>query len=366
MPTAQLQAKVKVLSLDRQKFLTILRLVNQIDFSGAKLLKVANFLLIEIREGKLYITASDMTSTVKDCYGEVDFDEMKFIFPTDILYHIVSTSTTDQIKIKRDPKGNFTINANGTYKIQAITEEFVFPDLDTKCDIFHTFEEGEIRHCWSKVSVGTSQDVTKPIYSAICFDGNFCATDGRYAAAYLYGDKKFDPVLLHKSVGALISSLEGKVDVGLSPEKHVIFRSQKTGSIVITRQILGVFPDYRKLFEKFNFTDFFSVSKDELGKSLDRLSIFTNVETGALNFKVDKAKNVLTLIGTNNNEGSEVLPLLEYQGPDEFSAILNVGRVRDSLSSLDGDKCKMMFKGENPITVLDNKIWIVITQLAQR
>lgn len=210
-----------------------------------------------------------------------------------------------------------------------------------------------------QVITAASNDESRPVLTGVyvhSFEGKLfmVATDSyRLAEKELTAIKDAVELLIPASalldLQRLVSDAEGQVEVTYD-DQQVLF---KVGdSELVTRQIEGTYPDYRKLIPA-KFAYIAQLSKADFVNITKVSSLFARESAGSITINLDKQNNQISIRSVASQLGENIANATAKVSADG-TVTLNSRYVLDALQAIDGDEVTFSFNGKLEPCLLHN------------
>ncbi|WKZ69570.1 MAG: DNA polymerase III subunit beta [Melioribacteraceae bacterium] len=327
-----------------------------------------NFLL-EIKEGKLTIHATDLEISLKSSLNVVAEENFEAVVPAKLLYDVVRSLKETTIVFTTGDKGKINLKTdNGKYTLSYIDpKEFpdipVFPANGGEDVSQITLKGDDLRYAFEKTSFAMSKEEMRPAMMGTLFDFEenglkVVATDGHRLSNLLNKKIKYDKVeqyiVPERAVSVLLKVLDSK-DVKIFMSKtHMSFTLNDME--LITRLIGQKYPDYQSVIPLENEFEL-KLKTKELHNAIKRMMLFSTSNTRRVKFSISNNNLEISAedldLGASGNENIEC----KYSG-DSIEIGFNSAYVNDILNHLD-DEEEIIFKLHSPtkavIVVPDKK-----------
>lgn len=238
-----------------------------------------------------------------------------------------------------------------------VLDKDAFPYLSFEdSDINMQLDVLNLKQVIKKTSFAASVSESRMVLTGVSFSTNenkleAIATDSfRLAKKYILFDQvypKINTIIPSKSLDELnriIDEVDQLVDIHFSKTK-VLFKYKNI--LFQTRLIEGVFPNTNSLIPS-EFLTSVKFSKHELISTIDRASLFTNIETTNIIKLTLTSDKVVEIASTNNEIGAvlEELYPLECSNPVPFQIAFSSKYFLDAVKSFDSTEITIHFTGE--------------------
>lgn len=316
-----------------------------------------NFLL-EIKEGKLTIHATDLEISLKSSLNVVAEENFEAVVPAKLLYDVVRSLKETTIVFTTGDKGKINLKTdNGKYTLSYIDpKEFpdipVFPANGGEDVSQITLNGDDLRYAFEKTSFAMSKEEMRPAMMGTLFDFEenglkVVATDGHRLSNLLNKKIKYDKVeqyiVPERAVSVLLKVLDSK-DVKIFMSKtHMSFTLNDME--LITRLIGQKYPDYQSVIPLENEFEL-KLKTKELHNAIKRMMLFSTSNTRRVKFSISNNNLEISAedldLGASGNENIEC----KYSG-DSIEIGFNSAYVNDILNHLD-DEEEIIFKLHSP------------------
>ena len=204
------------------------------------------------------------------------------------------------------------------------------------------------------------------ILTGVCFEIkgselNIIATDSyRLAKKHIVLDKEYNHTKINIPNKALdelekiLNDTDEMLEIYLISNKALIFYK---GISFITRLIEGNFPDTTALFPKDELTNLV-FKKSELLSTVDRVALFTNMDSSNIIKVVIKANKSVQIASSNNEIGRVIEEIIPQNMPNisNFQTAFSAKYFIEALKSFDGSTIEIKFTGEiKPFVITSEK-----------
>ena len=277
-------------------------------------------------------------------------------------------------KIEED-KINFVLFEESTIKITTEKTDFTLVALDKDAFPVISFSKiGEpitikgnvLKKAIRQTNFAAGVSEARMILTGVCFeiknkDLDIIATDSyRLAKKHIELDSEYNYTKINIPNKALdelekiLTDTDDELEMYLISNKALIFYK---GISFITRLIEGNFPDTSALFPKGELTKL-TFKKSELLATVDRVALFTNMDSSNIVKVVIKANKSVQIASSNNEIGrviEEVIPLNE-PNINNFQTAFSAKYFIEALKSFEGNLIDIKFTGEiKPFVITSDK-----------
>jgi DNA polymerase-3 subunit beta len=316
-------------------------------------LAILSNVLIEAKDNKIIVTATDLEIGIKSIYDADIIETGKITISAKKLFEIIKELPNSNINF--NTKNNYWIEIkceNSLFNLVALSpDDFPkFPELNTQTYKLNTKLLSEIIE---KTIFSVSNDETKFNLTGIYIESendifNFVSTDGHRLSLVNQkidniNDESFDKGFILPKKGILelkkvIDDSEEDINIGVTDNNFFVSNDQ---SKLIMRMIDGDFPDYKRVIpEKGN--NVAEINRETFLHALKRISILSSEKSKGV--KLSISKNLLVLSSSNPDLGDakEEIQII-YEGND-ISIGFNARYIIDILQVIKTDQINLFLK----------------------
>nr|NGX33352.1 DNA polymerase III subunit beta [Candidatus Anoxychlamydiales bacterium] len=280
---------------------------------------VLSNVLIEARDGQLYLKATDLTTSML-CFSEAKVvEEGAIALPAKRFFHLIKELTSPQIKITCPSADVAEITSvSSHFKINGMVKsEFPsLPDITkaTQIPISSTTLKEMLYRTYFSAAREDSRFVLNGIYMKVDKKiASFISTDGKRLSK-MFTNIDIDPsfqgsyILPLKAVEEMVKLLsddEQLVNLSLMHDKVFLESSNLT---LITKLLSGEYPDVEKVIPT-NTTTTMILHREELITLLRQVALFTPDSSGSVRFIFDQGELQLTALSSDIGEGTVSMPV---------------------------------------------------------
>lgn len=321
-------------------------------------LPILNNVLIKAENGRLKLTASDLSVIISIWVGAKVENDGEIAIPAKILSDFVNSILDEKIEGELDESkltlksDRFNAKFNGAHAAD-------FPVLENYSDgTFFKIKHSELTAALSKIHFAVATDDTRPILTGFYFsirkNGELsvlkiAGTDGFRMGEYtinLTDDAAENSFIIPaKTLFDIVKSLPSdseEVIFYLNPSKSFITLKAVDIEAQI-RLISGDYPDYENLVPK-EYTTESIVEKSEFENSIKLVSVFAKDQGYAVKFKIEN--DFVEASSQPTELGSNVAKLSAIKEGDDITISFNGRFLLDFLSNVSSDK--IIFKTLGP------------------
>ena len=348
-------------SVDRESLLRPIQQVSGV-VERRQALPILQNLLLQIQNGKLLITGTDLEIELKT-YVEISVEEEGSVtVPARKLLDICK-EIPEQAKIDFASKQNRLELKSGRFRSTLSTlPADDFPNFDESEPNFAVEADAkEFKLLLDKTSFAMAhQDVRFFLNGMLIESGqNFLravATDGhRLALSNMQqaglNEKEVQVILPRKAVlelQSLLPELGSSVKIEFSQSNLKVLSESYTFA---TKLVDGKFPAYQRVIPK-EGSKVVLAEKDELRQALNRTSILSNEKFRGIRFNLTSAQLELSANNPEQEEAEESISV-NYQG-QELQIGFNVSYLQDVLSVIDNEKVRITMHDSNSSAILED------------
>lgn len=348
-------------SIERSQLLKPLQQVSGA-LGGRPSLPILGNLLLEIKEGVLSMTATDLEVELISRValegefesGSITVPSRKFLdicrgLPDDARITFVLEGDRVQVRSGRSRFSLATLPAND------------FPNIeDWQSDVEVTLTQGELRGLIEKTQFSMANQDVRYYLNGMLFeiDGNTLrsvATDGhRMAVAQtsLVGDFATQQIIVpRKGIQELVKLLD-------APEAQVVLqigssnvRAEVNNFVFTSKLVDGRFPDYRRVLPQ-NTNKTLETGSDELRQAFARAAILSNEKFRGVRVNLAHGEMRITANNPEQEEAEEMLDV-SFDG-DAIEIGFNVSYVLDVLNALRGRAVRISMSDANASALIEN------------
>ena len=356
------------LQLSKSNFVKSLSFVQNIVESKTTIPILANVLL-EAKQGRLNISATDMDITIFDKIkvNNIETDGATSV-PAHTLYNVIKELPEDNpIDLSYDDsnkklhlmssKSKFVFSCLSKDEFPISSTESFKISFDLKADI--------LKEIIDKPYFATSNEETRYylnglyLHSAISNNKNYLravATDGHRLAQYqinmpaVSAKDNFGVIIPKKLIfelRKLIDDLKDNIKIDLSDRK---IRFSFNETVIVSKLIDGKFPDYEKVIPK-NTSNTFSIDRKKFLESINRISTISSEKSKAIKLNLNNDK--LTISASNLEEGGSGVEEIniKYSGPS-LDIGFNSVNLKEIINQFTLEEISVLFSDSTAPTII--------------
>ena len=356
------------LQLSKSNFVKSLSFVQNIVESKSTIPVLANVLL-EAKQGRLNISATDMDITIFDKIKVNNIEsEGSTSVPAHTLYNVIKELPDDSpIDLSYEQnnkklhlmsskskfvfsclsKDEFPISSTETFKTSFDLEPDILKELIDKTYFASSNEES--RYYLNGLFIHRTSINNKNYLRAV-------ATDGHRLAQYqikspdTIAKDNFGVIVPKKLIfelRKLIDDVKENVRIDLS-ERKIRFSFKET--IIISKLVDGKFPDYEKVIPK-NISNTFSINRKKFLESINRISTISSEKSKAIKLNLNKDK--ITISANNLEEGGSGVEEIniKYNGPS-LDIGFNSSYLKEIMNQFTLEEITILFSDSTAPTII--------------
>ena len=250
--------------------------------------------LIEAKQGKLFLRGTDLELGIKVEVGAKVEEEGKVTVPAKMFLEFVSSIPAGKVEMETKDGGVRVVSGRYKADFQAMeADEYPeFPVIDKQGEGVVVFQNKELNQALHKVVYAAAKDSMRPILTGILIEGKVkkwrvVATDGFRLALNegAGGGKEFKVVVPHRAVMEVLKLESEEVGFRLLEETNqVVFWSE--GVEVVSQVLEGSYPDYERIIPK-EFKLRLVVGRESLLEGVMVAQVFARDNSNILKWKVE-------------------------------------------------------------------------------
>ncbi|MCZ4280977.1 DNA polymerase III subunit beta [Kiloniella laminariae] len=325
--------------------------------------------LMEAKDGKLSLTATDMDLTIVDQVGATIVEAGATTAPAHTFYDIVrKLPDGSEVEVSANPDtAQMTLKAGrSTFTLQTLPrEDFPASGMASLPQVFGV-QVSELKNLIDRTRFAISTEETRYYLNGIYIhateaDGTAVlravATDGHRLARFEMplpeGAENVPGVIVpRKTVNELrklIDETSNPIEVSLS-ETKIMFRFDST--VLSSKLIDGTFPDYQRVIPSGNDKSLVLDCKT-FSSAVDRVSTISTEKSRAVKISIDGSTMTLSANSAENGSAVEVLEI-SYEGT-ALDIGFNSRYLLDIAQQIEGDSAEfLMADAASPTIVRDS------------
>jgi len=322
--------------------------------------------LIEAKDGKLNLYASDMASSIKVSSPEVEImEEGSAVTDARFFSNLVSKLTGQLILEEDREKNNLKMKyGRSSCRLNLLQQEGVlshFKNLEQPFEGKFFMQAGQLKNALQNVAFACAKDHYQKVFTGVLFDIRpneirFVASDTARLAWYtidaIEEEKKpaeFRTIVPGKTINELIRILknsEDDVEIG-AYNNNIVFTAEDF--MLMSTMVDGEFPNYEKVIPQTN--SYIELKTSLLQPTIERLKLLNQqaekIKSPHAVFSIN-GKGEISVSSTSEITGelSEITPLENSSGfEEEFKIAFNPRLLSDILEFI-GEKTRIDFSDE--------------------
>lgn len=354
---------INILQKDLNKSLGIV----QKAVSSRTSIPILSGILLEARDKKLYLTATDLElgiHTYVDC--EIIEEGSIVIEPKIISDFVRKFSSTVEMNIQTTENNNVKIKHQHS-EINILgnsAQEFPRNTFENE-GIEFKLPSKKLQELIKYTIFAVSQDKMRPIFTGCLLEIvnnniNFVAIDTFRMALkkdQLISDNKIDnlsmiiPAKTLQEVNRIIEEVEDDIKI-VASDQHVSFKINQT--TIISSLLEGKFIDYNSLIRE-DYATIIALDTAAFKLSLERASVLAREDKNNL-IILDIKENTMQINSTSDYGNSEEFIVLDKKEGQDIKIGFNSKYIMDVIKAVESDKLEMRLLGEvNPCFIKENE-----------
>lgn len=334
-----------------------------------KLIPLTSLMSIKLKDGDLVLTSTDRTNYLYIRQAAVDGDDMSAVVQADVLAKLVSRMTSEEISLNLKDS-YLEVKGNGTYKIDIPMDEngkpIEYPDPYEEIDL-QEVEEKEIsyeaiKNILTTIKPAIAVTMEDPQYTCYYAGESVLGTNRDLVNNYdvdLFGQ----PKLISAELMNLLEVMSKDKFVVRIKDDQLVFESDDC--VIYGKNMKELIDDFHadkvKQFIFGAFESMVKVSKNDLLRVLDRLSLFTTEFEGQ-SIRITVSEDAFQ-ISSPSSTGIEVLEIIEGTNIIPYTVLLNIKYLTDEIKAQTGDVVEMWYAPDAPaIKLVDGKLTQIIAR----
>ena len=307
--------------------------------------------LLEVQDGRLSITATDLEITFKGSYEAEITGEGRLTVPARKFFEIVRVLGDEELKLEET--GNFSLVITGsrsTYQLNGLTpedfppmplfEDVEFIELDSELIVdmidktIYSIAMEETRYNLAGVYFEKGEIDGKRVLRMVSTDGHRLSMAEKEVANLGKLSLEKGVIVSKKGLSELkkLADEGGSLEIGFTSNSAVVRKDQV---VLVMRLLEGRFPDYNLVIPKKN-DKIMGVGRKDFLDVLRRVSVMASDDFKGVKFTFSPKELVLSVVNPELGEARESQPV-EYEG-DTVEMGFNPRYFIDALSSLVSDQ----------------------------
>ena len=331
-------------------------------------LPILSNILIEAKDNKLVLSATDMDLSITEKIDCVIIEEGSTTVSAHTLYDIIrKLPDNSEVEIICNDGKIMTLRAGKSKFSLGCLPKDDFPLIEIgNLENELTINSGHLLKLINKTRFAISNEETRYFLNGIYFhskkqDNNnllsLVATDGHRLAKfdYIEKEKKIDElpgiIIPKKTVNELFKILidyEGDININLDSNKIVFFVGN---SILISKLIDGSFPDYNRVIPSDN-NNLLKINRHEFSLAVDRVSTITSEKSPVIKFTL--LKDIMNMSSVNSESGTATEDIATKYSGDKLEIGFNSKYILEMINNLEDEEIILNFKdSSSPVTAVE-------------
>lgn len=321
--------------------------------------------LLEVLDGHLAITATDLEVSFKGTYEADVTEEGRLTVPARKFYEIVRILSDEELSLKESENHSLTITGSrSTYQLNGLSPEdfppmpeygdmgFLEVDAGLLIDMIektiYSIATEETRYNLAGVYVERADQDDKVFLRMVSTDGHRLSLIEKDIAALSSLEMEKGVIISRKGITEVrkLADESENLKLGFTTNSAVVKTDQ---ALLIMRLLEGRFPDYNLVIPKKN-DKIMNANRKEFLEMLRRVSVMSSDEYKGVKFTLSPKELNLIAINPDLGEARESLPV-DYEG-EPLEIGFNPRYFIEALSSLKSDLVAIAFQeSDNPCIV---------------
>lgn len=334
--------------------------------SNNKMIPITSLMALELKDGKLTITTTDATNTLKVSRKDIEGEEFYVVVPVDIFSKLVAKTTAETITLSLN-ENILAIKGNGTYSLELPLDEegrlIKFPAYQFD----ENAEKSIINLSTIKQLLTTNKAALADTMEIPCLTGYYCGKEEVISTdTFKVCGNKIElfsnPVLIPAELMDLLAVIEEeKITVQQSNGK-ILFTTN--GVVVYGAELEGI-EDYPvEAIHTYLETDFASrcvLPKIAFLNVLDRLSLFVaSYDKNGLYMTFTKEG---VIISSKRSNGSELIKYQTSENFQPFTCCIDIDLLKSQISAQNEEVINLWYGHEKAIKMTCGNITQIVALL---
>lgn len=315
-------------------------------------LPVLSHILLEARQGKITLSATNLEISIKTTMPAEIKEEGSACIPGRVFLDLVSALTRGKLEVS---ESNGVVNLKSekaSSKINGINAS-EFPKIESQAEVIFELSPKEFTKDLTRVSFSAASDESRPILTGILMEAGsegltlvgvdgFRLSEKKIAISL---DKTFKEVVPAKALLEVARLLSGEEKLAIlysKEESQIVFRGAQVE--VYSRLLEGSFPDYKKIIPE-GFVTKAIINLDEFREALKIVSVFARDASSVVKIVLKPEKSQMLLSASASEVGeneSEVFAKIEGEAAE---VSFNAKYLNDCLANIDGEEVEFKVTG---------------------
>ncbi|MBM3201752.1 MAG: DNA polymerase III subunit beta, partial [Chlamydiae bacterium] len=283
------------------------------------IIPVLSNVLVEVADGVIVLSATDLTVSMRAAAPAKVFEEGSLTLPAKRFFQLIREMTVSEITIESKTDGVALITAGSShFRIHGMDKsEFPsFPDL-SNAENFR-IQGKRLKELFAKTSFACARDDSRQVLGGVYVEIEnekitLVGTDGKRLAKThdeisFHTAEKISMIVPLKAVEEMtrLLDVDEAVNVRLMHDKISI---EFEGTTVVSKLLVGQFPDFRRVIPKQDAMQSISVHREELISLLKQVALFTSEVSHSVRLVFDKGELKLQAANSDIGEGRVHMPV---------------------------------------------------------
>ncbi len=322
-------------------------------------LPILQYVLIEVREGVLHLTCTDLeVGAHATVGGKAERDGSCAVMARQLLEYVQQLPAAEPLVLEGKKKKLF-ITTKGFSSTFSISESDDFPLLPAAPTGRAMTLDGRLFcQALNNTIFAAARDEARPEIYSVYIQGRekevrLAATDSFRLAERVIsmeGEKNFSfllPVSAAQEVSRLFNTNE-QLKL-LTQKNYVAFRGE--GVYLSSRLIDGVYPDYQQIIPT-SFATRGVVKREEMARALKVSSVFLTRDSRRVSLLVQPNKERLEMRGGGGEAGGGTVSLAFEGRGEEVETLFNIQYLLDGIQHMGSEGCELCFNKESDPVVM--------------
>jgi DNA polymerase-3 subunit beta len=315
-------------------------------------LPILSNILIEAKDGKLYLSATDLEIGIEVAVPAQIEDMGATTVPAKLFTELVNSLPDEKITLSLEKDTLFISSKKTKANIQTISRD-EFPTLyDEKGEEVLRMQMDILKKDMVKVAFSASTETTRPALSGVLIQKNeesllFVATDGYRLSLkrnkpemYTFKDEK--PMIVPvRVIREALSFRDGEISLYISSKNNQVMFAQED-TILVGRLIEAEFPKFEKIIPT-DVATTVSFDREELLKAVKTCSIFARETANIIKLSLNTDKIIVS--AKTPSLGENVVEVEAKLIGEENEIAFNAKYLLDALSNINDEELNFEMTG---------------------
>lgn len=320
---------------------------------------VTEYFQLEINDGDLYVTATDMTNFITAIALNVSGDDGEIIVKADQLLKLVAKTTKPFMKFDFDG-ATFQVTGNGKYKLP-VFEGDEFPEWEFGDAPEMKIQTALLKDVFAINKSAIANDNVMPCLTAYNVGSDCVTTDGVKMCinqSPIFNEQR---MLITQTLADLLGTITAETVTIQKDENKLLFTTPDV--IVFGTELAGLeeYPNINGILG-IEYEHHVVLPKFELVNVLDRLSIFVDkFDNNGVRLQFTSDKLQIEDLKRNSNESVDYQERNGYDNIIEI--VVNIEFLVDLLRVTKGDSVHIYFGEGLPVKLVEDKVTKVLSTM---